>query len=134
MFRLALAITAGAIFTAIIAFCADAVAADLLRVFPFLDLMLAFPYGICGGLIAARLVPGKEIRAGLGVGLLTVFVGVLSYRMNSGGRAGWLWVSLTASLAGGAVFGSHLWSMRVAKRLAEKRSVKVRKVRSRAAS
>lgn len=135
MFRLALAITAGAVFTAIIAFCADAIAGDLLRVFPFLDLTLAFPYGICGGLIAARLAPDREVMAGFGVALLTMFVGFLSFRMNGAGQAVWFWVALTASLSGGAVFGSHLRAMRVARAKAmEKRAPKIRKARSRAAS
>jgi hypothetical protein len=130
VFRLALAITAGAVFTAIIAFCADAIAADLLRVFPFLDMALAFPYGICGGLIAARLAPEKETTAGLGVALLTIFVGFLSYRMNSGAQALWFWIALTASLAGGAVFGSHLRAVRVARvKALEKRSAKKARTR-----
>ena len=129
MLRLALAITAGALFTAVIAFCADAIAADLLSVFPYLDLTLAFPYGICGGLIAARLAPEIELWAGVGVAMLTVFVGVLSYKMNGSPHAIWFWIALTSSLAGGAVFGSYLRAMRVAKaRAVEKRSAKTRKV------
>jgi hypothetical protein len=130
VFRLALAITAGAVFTAIIAFCADAIATDVLRVFPFLDLALAFPYGICGGWIAARLAPGKETLAGFGVTLLTIFVGVLSYRMNGSPQAILFWIALTASLAGGAMFGSYLRAVRVARAKAlEKRSAKAKKVR-----
>jgi hypothetical protein len=116
MIRLALAIAAGAMFTAVVAFCADAVAADVLAVFPFMDLTLAFPYGICGGVLAARIAPGREIWAGFGVALLTMMLGALSYQMNAGAHAGWFWVALTASLAGGAVFGSHLRAMQVAKR------------------
>ena len=128
MFRLALAITTGAIFTVVVAFCADAIAADVLRVFPYLDLTLAFPYGICGGLIAARLAPEKELWAGAGVALLTAFLGFLSYQMNGSPQAAWFWIALTSSLAGGAVFGSYLRAIRVAKvRAAEKRSAKIRK-------
>jgi len=118
MIRLAWAIAAGTVFTAIVAFCADAVAGDLLRVFPFMDLTLAFPYGICGGLLAARLAPGRELWAGMGVGLLTVLLGVISYGMNSGAQGGWFWTALTASLAGGAIFGSHLRAIQMAKRQA----------------
>ena len=133
MFRLALAITAGAVFTAIIAFCADAIAPELLRVFPFLDLALAFPYGICGGWIAARLAPGKETFAGLGVTLLTIFAGVL--RMYGSPQAILFWIALTASLAGGAMFGSYLRAVRVARaKTFEKRSAKAKKIRTRAAS
>jgi len=117
--RLALAITAGAIFTAVIAFCADAVAADILAVFPFLDLTLAFPYGVCGGLLAARLAPGQEIWAGSGVALLTVFIGVISYLMNSGAQAAWFWVAMTCSLSGGAMFGSYLRARRMVRRQAQ---------------
>jgi hypothetical protein len=132
--RLGLAILIGAVFTAIVAFCADAVAGDILHVFPYLDLALAFPYGICGGLIAARIARDQEISAGFGVALLTVFVGLISYRMNGAPQAVWFWLAITASLAGGAVFGSHLRAMSVARAKAlEKRSPKIRKAR-RAAS
>ncbi len=128
--RLGLAILIGAAFTAIVAFCADAIAGDILRLFPYLDLTLAFPYGICGGLIAARFARDKEIPAGLGVALLTVLVGLISYRMNGTPQTIWFWVAMTASLAGGAVFGSHLRAVRVARAKAmEKRSPKIRKAR-----
>ena len=128
--RLGVAILTGAVLTAVVAFCADAVAGDILRVFPYLDLTLAFPYGICGGLIAARMAREQEILAGLGVALLTVFVGVISYRMNGAPPAAWFWLAMTASLAGGAVFGSHLRAVRVARAKAmEKRSPKIRKAR-----
>ncbi|HLH40179.1 MAG TPA: hypothetical protein VKX39_13600 [Bryobacteraceae bacterium] len=131
MLRLALAITAGAIFTSVVAFCADAIAADVLRVFPYLDLTLAFPYGICGGLLAARLAPDKEMWAGAGVAMLTVFVGFLSYRMNGSPGAGWFWIAMTSSLAGGAMFGSHLGATRAARARAwQKRPAKLRKARS----
>ncbi|GEM_PF-2054869 len=130
MFRLAVAIIAGAIFTSVIAFCADAVAADLLRVFPYLDLALAFPYGICGGLLAARLAPEKGIGAGSGVAALTVLVGLVSYRMNGSPEAAWFWIAMSSSLAGGAMFGGHLGAMRAARaRALQKRPAKVRKAR-----
>ena len=109
---------AGAVFTAVVAFCADALAGDLLAVFPFLDLALAFPYGICGGLLAARIAAGRELWAGAGVAGLNVLVGFISYVMNGHLQGGWFWIAMTTSLAGGAIFGAHLRAVRVAKQQA----------------
>src|SRR5262245_49052228 len=109
--RLALAVFAGYVSSAILIFGTDAIAGEagvLGEMFSFINLALAFPFAIVGGRVAARIARDQEMSAAIGVSLFTVVVGAFFLWADPGNQPFWYWAALMASLAGGAIYGGYL--------------------------
>lgn len=111
MLRIAAAAIAGYALSAILAFGTDAIVAaggGTRAFFSFINLLTAFPYGIAGGRVAARIARDREMAAAIGAGVLSFAMSAFFLFADPGNQPLWYWAALMASLAGGEIYGGYL--------------------------